>query len=507
MGYRSVRDREKESTSHVPSKGSLSPAHIFPIFSKQDAQTQEKIHTNPISIPGPAAAITASCLNQKLDFVWHHPKHHISVAKRATKRLRQGLHVTILSILFARYSFFIMTPLALIFLFLFFFCILLLTYIYVGYPLLIVALAKFRRRPVRRKTVTPAVTIVIPTFNEEVVIREKLENTLQLDYPREQLQVLVCDDASEDGTADIVREFAERGVALSRGTKRSGKVGGLNRALELATGEVFIIADADILANRDALRELVANFADETVGCVLAQTRMTSSEEGTGESGGLYWRYEARIRQSESDVHSTVAATGHFMALRRSLLQPIPMHIILDDFYLAMMTIRQGYRVISEPRALVWERPTQSMSDEVSRRSRLTAGRFQIIAMSREYLPHLPPLLQFEVISHKFLRLAIPHLMIGALLANFLFVLVNWSSGLSSSWTNLMGAALILQGIFYGLAIVGARLPKQLTKRSKLVKVLMLPYYLCATNFAGIAGLANFVSGKRTVLWNQASRR
>ena len=74
----------------------------------------------------------------------------------------------------------------------------------------------------------------------------------------------------------------------------------------------------------DALRQLVANFGDETVGCVLAQTRMRSSEEGTGESGGLYWRYEARIRQSESDLHSTVAATGHFMALRRKLLQPIP---------------------------------------------------------------------------------------------------------------------------------------------------------------------------------------
>lgn len=399
-----------------------------------------------------------------------------------------------------------MTLLSLLALFLFFLCAFLLFYIYVGYPSLVILLAKVFRRSVQKKTVTPSVTIVIPTFNEEVVIAEKLENTLHLDYPSDRLQILVCDDASEDRTVEIVKNYAWAGVELSQGTARSGKVGGLNRALDLARGEIFIIADADILASQDTLRELVANFADENVGCVLAQTRMKSSEEGTGESGGLYWRYEARIRQSESDIHSTVAATGHFMALRRNIIQPIPTHVILDDFYLAMMTIRQGYRVISEPKAVVWERPTHSMDDEVKRRSRLTAGRFQIISMSREYLPYLPLLLKFQVISHKFLRLAIPHLMIGALLSNILFVLSSMRTS-PSLWTVVMSAALIVQAIFYGLAIAGKLLLEKLPKRSKLVKVLMLPYYLCATNFAGIAGLANFISGKRTVLWQQASRR
>jgi poly-beta-1,6-N-acetyl-D-glucosamine synthase len=400
-----------------------------------------------------------------------------------------------------------MTLPALLALIVFIFCAALLAYIYVGYPLIIILLAKFFRRPVQKRSIEPSVTVVIPTFNEEVVITEKIENTLHLDYPQDRLQILVCDDTSEDNTVEIVKSYAWAGVELSQGTTRSGKVGGLNRALGLATAEIFIIADADILAAPDALRELVANFADETVGCVLAQTRMKSSKEGTGESGGLYWRYEARIRQSESDIHSTVAATGHFMALRRNLLQPIPMHVILDDFYLAMMTIRQGYRVISEPKAIVWERPTQSMVDEVSRRSRLTAGRFQIISMGREYLPYLPLLLKFQVISHKFLRLAIPHLMIGALLSNILFVLLSAGASSASFWTWAMNVALILQGFFYGLAFAGKVFFGRLPQHSKVIKLLMLPYYLCATNFAGLAGLANFLSGKRTVLWQQASRR
>ena len=295
--------------------------------------------------------------------------------------------------------FFMMTSLASILSVIFVLSVLLLAYIYVGYPLLILLLARFFRRPVKKQDITPSVTLVIPTFNEEAVITEKIENTLHLDYPPDRLQILVCDDASEDRTVEIAKSYAWAGVALSQGTARSGKVGGLNRALQLATGEIYVIADADILAHPDALREFAKNFADESVGCVLAQTRMRASEKADGESGGLYWRYEARIRQSESDIHSTVAATGHFMALRRKLLQPIPTHVILDDFYLAMMTIRQGFRVVSEPNAVVWERPTRSMSDEVNRRSRLITGRFQIISMSRDYLPYLPSLLQFEVIS------------------------------------------------------------------------------------------------------------
>lgn len=400
-----------------------------------------------------------------------------------------------------------MSPIAVLLLIIFGFCILLLAYVYVGYPVLIITLASFFRQPVRKQTITPAVTIVIPTFNEELVIKEKIENTLQLDYPRHLLQILVCDDASEDRTAEIVRAFAPQGVELSQGPSRSGKVGGLNRALQLATGEIFVIADADILPDREALRLLIDNFADESVGCVLPQTKMAPSGEETGESSGLYWRYEARIRQSESDIHSTVAATGHFMALRRSLVPPIPMQVILDDFYLAMMTIRQGYRVISEPGAVVWERPTRSMVDEINRRSRLTTGRFQVISMSREYLPHLPLLLQFEVISHKFLRLAIPHLMIGALLSNVLFFLISLASGAATAPAFIMGAALFLQALFYGMAVAGKVLFAKLSQRSKGIKILMLPYYLCATNFAGIAGLANYVAGKRTVLWQQASRR
>ena len=381
----------------------------------------------------------------------------------------------------------------------------LLIYIYVGYPLIIVGLAKFFRRPVKKTDFLPTATIVIPAHNEEAVINEKLDNILSLDYPRDRLQIIVCDDASDDRTVEIIRTYIPKGVELSEGA-RAGKVGALNRALTLATGQIYVITDADTILNPNSLRELLVNFADEKVGCVVAQTRMMTSELETSESGGLYWRYEALIRQRESDLHSTVAATGHLMALRRDIMQPIPTNVILDDFYLAMMTISQGYRVISEPKSVVWERPTNTMGDDVSRRRRLTAGRYQMLWMSKEYLPKLSSLLRFQVISHKFLRLAIPHLMILALVTNIILAAILPALSLSSIANMTVVVLMILQGIFYFMALVGGILSNTSLKKSKLAKLFMLPYFLCATNFASIAGLLWYFSGQHTVLWQQAKR-
>lgn len=383
-----------------------------------------------------------------------------------------------------------------------------LAYIFIGYPAIIFGLSKLIGRNIKKSIFFPQVTIVIPAFNEEGVIKEKIENTLSLSYPKENLQVIVCDDFSNDQTREIVRSFASEGVILSESSTRAGKIGGLNRALPLASGEIFVISDADTLANADTLQELIANFSDKEVGCVIAQTRMLSSDNKGGESGGLYWKYESLIRQSESNLHSTVAATGHFMGIRKNILHPIPQDIILDDFYLATATMQQGFRVISEPKATVWERPTTSMEDEINRRRRMTAGRYQILVMWKNYLSKLPRLLKFQVISHKFLRLAIPHFMILALISNiFLYAIINsWTPQTANIIKQTTFITLALQALFYFMALTGWYLSKKIDKKSKLMKIWGIPYFLCATNFASILGLFWYLSGKRTVLWQQASR-
>lgn len=383
-----------------------------------------------------------------------------------------------------------------------------LAYIYIGYPVIIIVVSKFFGKPVKRREYFPNVTIVIPAFNEESVIKEKIENTLEFDYPREKILIVVCDDASEDQTKEIVKSFSGKGVKLSEAPSRVGKVGGLNRAINQEKDDFFVITDADILPDKDALKELMFNFADREVGCVVAETRMMTQKQETGNSGGLYWRYEALIRKSESHVHSTVAATGHLMGIRKDILNPIPENIILDDFYLATMTMQKGYRVIFEPKSIAWERPTTSMKDEVNRRRRLTAGRYQILFLWKEYLSNLKGLLKFQVISHKFLRLTIPYFMILALGAN-VFLVIGGFLGEQTAHIpqQALGILLLLQAAFYVFALAGALVQSSGFKHSKIMKILAIPYYLCATNFSSILGLIWYLSGKRTVLWQQANRQ
>ena len=154
-----------------------------------------------------------------------------------------------------------------------------LAYIFIGYPAIIFGLSKIFGKSVKKNIFFPNVTIVIPAFNEEGVIKEKIENTLNLNYPPKKLQIIVCDDFSSDQTREIVRSFASKGVLLSESPNRVGKIGGLNRALPLSSGEIFLISDADTLAEPDTLQELIVNFSDEEVGCVIAQTHMLSSEK------------------------------------------------------------------------------------------------------------------------------------------------------------------------------------------------------------------------------------
>lgn len=388
--------------------------------------------------------------------------------------------------------------------------ILLLFYVFIGYPIIIIIASKIFKTPLKKEPYFPKVTLLIPAFNEEEVIQKKIENTLSLNYPSDKLEIIVCDDASIDNTNAIVKSFEGKGVILSDNKVRSGKVGGINKALSIATGEIFVISDADIILEADSLNELIYNFYDEKVGCVVAQTKMITKNSGESKSGGLYWKYEALIRESESKLHSTVAATGHLMGIRKKLLQKIPDSIILDDFYLCTLTMQQGYRVISESKAIVWERPTTSMKDESNRRKRLTAGRYQILFMWKVFLSKLNGLQKLQVISHKFLRLAIPFFMITTFISNLyisIYTVTVKQNSLSQGFENMTLFFLITQILFYIIAVVGWGVSKTGYTKSNITKWLTMPYYLCATNFSSVSGLFWYLSNKHSVLWQKADRQ
>ena len=389
---------------------------------------------------------------------------------------------------------------------LFWVCVLLIGYVYVGYPLILALLARLRRQATDYPMITPQVSFLIAAYNEQNVIATKLGNTLALDYPKECLQVVVAADGSDDHTAQIVEIFAERGVELSYDYHRRGKMAAINRALPRLKHEIIVFSDANNLYAPDALIELVKPFSDPKVGAVTGSKNIMDDPDAHAKADGLYWRYESAIKKYETALGSCTGAAGEILAIRRSLYQPPPDHVINDDFFIGMGVLRQGYRLVYVPTAHSYERSSLTEQDEAVRRARIVAGRYQAMLMSGSVLPWRSPLLIWQVISHKFMRPLVPFLMIIAFLATLaacVWPLVATKLGwlyLAPPYNILFLAGEILICI---LAIVGS----SLKDKGLLGKILYLPTFLVNSNLAALLGLYSFFTGKQTSLWRRARRR
>lgn len=391
-----------------------------------------------------------------------------------------------------------------IFALIFWISFLLLFWVYFGYPLVIFLWAKFYSRPVQKAAITPSLTLLIPVYNEGDVIRQKLENSISLDYPADRFEVLVVNDGSDDDTPEILEEFASRGVKVIHQPQRQGKMAGVNTGFEHASGEIVVLSDASPIYETDALRLLVESFADETVGVVVGTLATRDAGTGVSQNVGLYWRYESALRRWESKTGSTVAVHGNMFAIRKSCFRPLSAGTINDEFSLAMETIRQGLRVVYEPDAISYDDASASMEDEVKRRSRINAGRYQALFSSGYVrMPNLNT--AFRQVSHKLMRPLAPIFMILMLVANTL-ALTDAGDTPHLLWLRGWWGVLIWLGqvAFYALAVLGWRAERSERGRSRLLSV---PYFFVSTNLAALVGLARWISGAQRVTWQKRSRQ
>src|SRR5215469_6071504 len=202
----------------------------------------------------------------------------------------------------------------------FWFAAIFLVYTFVGYPIALWAVARRRGRPHRRVPMEPTVSIIIAAHNEAAVIKNKLLNCLQLDYPAEKLEIIVASDGSTDGTAEIVRSFTHPGVHLIEILERRGKQYAQLQARNSARGEILVFTDAGVELDSDALQNIVSNFADCSVGCVSSEDQLVKGRGWRGEQS--YVGFEMWIRRLESQIGSLVTASGSFFATRRSVCEP-----------------------------------------------------------------------------------------------------------------------------------------------------------------------------------------
>ena len=367
--------------------------------------------------------------------------------------------------------------------------LILVVYAYAGYPLVLWALTKRRPREAMRKPIHPSVSIIIAARNEADKIRRKIEHSLALDYPDERLEILVASDASDDGTDDIVKEYVGRGVYLVRAAQRHGKEHVQGLALVVARGEVVVMTDAATILESDALKRLVQNFADPTIGAVSSEDVVVDAAGNpTGE--GLYVKYEMWVRRLESHFHSLVGLSGSCFAIRRELCASWPA-TLASDFMGALHAARGGYRSIADASARGRFAAVASPQAEMRRRIRTFLRGITVLMANVDLLnPFRYGRFAFQLASHKLLRFLAPLLLLTMLVLSAL----GWGDP-------VLRVLFGMQVAFYLLGAVGGRVP--FLQRRAAVRV---AHYFTMVQWAMLMAWLKYALGQQQVTWEPSRR-
>ena len=364
----------------------------------------------------------------------------------------------------------------------------LLVYTYAGYSLLVLLLSRFARRRDAKASIEPHVTFLITAYNEERDIARKLENTLSLNYPQDKLEIIVASDGSTDGTDAVVKSFAARGVKLVRVEGRVGKTETQNCAVMQATGDIVVFSDATTRYEKDALRNLVRNYADPSVGAVSGRYEYynpTGAPIGIGNI--LFWKYENFVKAAQTRIKTITGCCGCIYSVRRTLYAPLPADII-SDLVEPLKILEKGYRIVFEPQAIAYEETTERATEEFRMRVRvITRGMRGLLYMKSLFNPFRYGFVSFQLISHKLFRWIVPVFMIGVFVSNALL--------LGPAFYNVTFA---LQCGFYALALLGWA-----GERFRLRHTLLaIPLYFSTVNLASLISMYKTWRGHKAVTWN-----
>ncbi|MFD2163363.1 glycosyltransferase family 2 protein [Paradesertivirga mongoliensis] len=380
----------------------------------------------------------------------------------------------------------------------------LIVYTYLGYGLVLWILVKIRwlikgKRPlpVVDDRDLPGCTLIVAAYNEESFIREKIANTLELDYPKDKLKFLFVTDGCDDKTPEIIQTYPE--ITLLHQAARNGKIAAVHRAVNQVDSEVIVFTDANTFLNPEALKNICRHYSDREVGAVAGEKRVQVDKQADASAAGegFYWRYESTLKKWDSELYSVVGAAGELFSVRNKLYQPVSPDSILDDFMISMLIARKGYRIIYEPDAYATETASANVSEELKRKIRIAAGGIQSVIWLKDLLNIFKyGILSFQYISHRVLRWTItPFLLILVLLLNLILAIKTSSL--------LYLGILLAQVLFYVLAWIGLILEK----RHLRVKILFIPYYFCVMNYAVFAGLIRYFRKRQSSSWEKAKRK
>ncbi|MGN8070053.1 glycosyltransferase family 2 protein [Mucilaginibacter sp. 22184] len=376
-------------------------------------------------------------------------------------------------------------------------------YTFAGYGILLYAIIRIKRIFRGTKVITedldnlPTCTLVVAAYNEEGFIKDKIANTLLLNYPAGKLNLLFVTDGSSDDTPNIIAQYSQ--IQLLHQSQRNGKIAAVHRAMEFVHTDAVVFTDANTFLNKDALIKICRHYIDATVGAVAGEKRVHFDENADASAAGegFYWKYESALKKWDSELYSVVGAAGELFSVRRHLYQPVPADTVLDDFMISMLIAKKGYRIVYEPEAYATETASENVSEELKRKVRIAAGGIQsILRLKSLFNPFVYPVLSFQYISHRVLRWTItPFLLILSFVLNIILALEPGATGYQ--------LLLLAQILFYTLAVLGFIMEKKQLR----IKILFIPYYFCVMNYAVLAGIIRYFTGKQSAVWEKVQRK
>jgi len=361
-------------------------------------------------------------------------------------------------------------------------------YTFLGYPLFLFIIAKCNKNKLEIKDITPNISIIIAVHNEEAAIKNKLIQTLDLEYPQEKLEIIVASDASTDRTNEIVESLNDKLVKLLVFTQHNGKTFVQNQAAVAAKGKILIFSDATTEFQCQLLKKIVRNFADEEVGAVGGElVYKTEGKSCVGEGNGLYWRFEKFLKRKESQITSLIGVSGCCYAVRKEYYEEINPDLI-SDFVISQLIYMKGKKVVYEPEAISYEDTNDNERDEFRMRVRVAVRTLYGLWHMKALLnPFRYGFYSIQLISHKILRYLFPICAIILFVVNVIICVQGYNFVLF----------LILQILFYISALLGLVFRKRKT-------CFRLPFYFCMTNIALLLGLFKFLGGERKIVWSPA---
>jgi cellulose synthase/poly-beta-1,6-N-acetylglucosamine synthase-like glycosyltransferase len=321
-----------------------------------------------------------------------------------------------------------------------------------------------------------------------------------LDYPKNKVQYIWVTDGSDDGTPDLLSQYD--GLEVYHQPERRGKMHAMNRGMQFVKAPIVIFSDTNTILNQACITEIVACFSNPAIGCVAGEKRIVqkNADNAAASGEGLYWKFESWVKRLDGELNSAVGAVGELFAIRRDLFEPVETDTILDDFIISLRIAQKGYKIAYAPNAYAEETASLNVKEEMKRKIRIAAGGVQALFRLRNLLnPFKNGILSWQYLSHKVLRWTLaPLSLFFVFILNLIIVLAASDDTPGTFYLTF----LIVQVVCYLLSFIGWYFePKKLR-----FKLLFVPYYFVAINYAAVRGMMRYFQGKQSASWEKSKR-